>query len=239
VLKDSGVTETFNEVRFCIHAATEGRSPRSILVTSAAAREGKTTVATLLAHSLARSGERVLLVDANLRLPYLHSVFQCDSQPGLADILHNGDDVPSCIRTTGIQNLSIMTAGAAGEDGLAWVQPERFAQFVRTIGEFFDHVIFDSTSTIGVSDVRIMASGVDAVIYVVQADRLNATLVSRGIENIRHARANLIGVVLNNARYTKGDHYYFHKRAVSRNGEAKRLTAGEPAEPDGEGNGKT
>ena len=180
-------------------------------------------------------------MDANLRLPYLHSVFQCDSRPGLADILQNGADVRSCIRTTGIQNLSIMTAGAAGEDGLAWVQPERFAQFVRAAGESFDHVIFDSTSTIGVADVRIMVSGVDAVIYVVQADRHNGALVSRGIENIRHARANLIGVVLNNAKYTKGDHYYFRKRALSSSGasgEAKRATDQEPAETGDEGNGK-
>jgi capsular exopolysaccharide synthesis family protein len=239
-LKDPHVVEAFNEVRFYIHAATDGRPPRSILVTSAAAREGKTTVSTLLAHSLARSGEKVLLVDANLRLPYLHLVFQCESRPGLADILNDDAAVP-CIRPTGIENLYIMTAGAAGEDGLAWVQPERFAQFVRAAGELFDHVIFDSTSTIGVADVRIMASGVDAVIYVVQADRHNGALVSRGIENIRHARANLIGVVLNNAKYTKGDHYYFRKRALDSSGagaEAKKAADKEPAETSDEGNGK-
>ena len=134
-----------------------------------------------------------------------------------------------------------MTAGAAGEDGLAWVQPERFAQFVRAAGESFDHVIFDSTSTIGVADVRIMASGVDAVIYVVQADRHKGALVSRGIEIIRQARGDLIGVVLNNARYTKGDHYYFRKRALSStgaNGEVKRATDNDPAKSGDEGNGK-
>ena len=239
-LKDPSVTEAFNEVRFYLHAAGEGEQPRSILVTSAAAREGKTTVSTLLAHSLARSGEKVLLVDANLRLPYLHSVFQCDNGPGLADILRDAAAVPS-IRATGIENLHIMTAGAADEDGFAWVQPERFAQFVRAAGEFFDHVIFDSTSTIGVADVRIMASGVDAVIYVVQADRHNGALVSRGIENIRQARGNLIGVVLNNAKYTKGDHYYFLKRALTSSGasgEAKRALGQGPADTGDEGDGK-
>ena len=239
-LKDSHVVETFNEVRFYIHAATAGRPPRSILVTSAAAREGKTTISTLLAYSLARSGEKVLLVDANLRLPYLHSVFQCDNRSGLAEILHD-DAADPRIRTTGIENLFIMTAGAASEDGLAWIQPERFAQFARAAAESFDHVIFDSTSTIGVADVRIMVAGVDAVIYVVQADRHNGALVSRGIENIRQARGNLIGVVLNNAKHTKGDHYYFRKRALGSSGasgEAKRAADKDAAETSDEGNGK-
>ncbi len=113
----------------------QGQPPRSILVTSAAAREGKTTVSTLLAHSLARSGEKVLLVDANLRLPYLHPDLPVRKPPRPRRHPARRRRRPSCIRPTGIENLSIMTAGAAGEDGLAWVQPERFAQFVRAAGE--------------------------------------------------------------------------------------------------------
>jgi protein-tyrosine kinase len=178
-------------------------------------------------------------VDANLRLPYLHSVFHCDSKPGLADLLHDPAAPGSWVRPTDIENLSLMTAGAASEDGLAWIQPERFAEFVRAACDSFDHVILDTTSTIGVADVRIIASSVDAVIYVVQAGRLNGALVSRGIENIRHARANLLGVVLNNARYTKGDHYYFHKRADRRFGGSRKRALPKPAESDDEGNGKT
>ena len=187
------------------------------------------------------TGKTVLLVDANLRLPYLHSVFHCDGKLGLADVLHNGADLRSCVRPTEVQNLSLMTAGAVGEDGLAWVQTARFVQFVRTACESFDHVILDSTSTIGVADARIIACSVDAVIYVVQAGRLNSTLVLRGVENLRQVQAKILGVVLNNAWYTKGDNYYFRKRALisPTNGALRRQADDKPSESDGEGNGKT
>jgi capsular exopolysaccharide synthesis family protein len=242
VLKDSQIAETFNEIRFYIDAATKGRPPRSLLVTSAAAQEGKTTVATLLADALARSGKTVLLVDANVRLPYLHSVFHCDGKAGLADVLNNGTALRSCVLPTGVQNLSLMTAGSVGEDGLAWVQTARFVQFVRTACESFDHVIFDSTSTIGVADARIIACSVDAVICVVQAGRLNSSLVLRGVENLRQVQANILGVVVNNAWYTKGDHYYFRKRAIvsqNGNGVLRRQTDDKPSASDGKGTGKT
>jgi capsular exopolysaccharide synthesis family protein len=178
-------------------------------------------------------------VDANVRLPYLHSIFHYNGEAGLADVLNNGTDLRSCVRSTEIPNLSLMTAGVVGSDGLGWIQTSRFVKFVRTACESFDHVILDSTSTIGVADARIISCSVDAVIYVVQAGRLNSTLVSRGIENLRQVRAPLLGIVLNNAWYTKGDHYYFSKRALNPSGASPRRNGHKPSKSDVEGNGKT
>jgi len=232
-LRDPAVAETFSEIRFAIHQSRGGNSPRVLLITSATSGEGKSTVATMLAYSLARTGEKVVLVDSNLRAPYLHTVFNCKAAPGLADILHERVSVQSCLRSTGVPNLSLMPAGEHTEDGLAWVQPSELIEFVRAARETFDHVVFDTTSTVGVTDVRVVACSVDAVIYVVQADRRKRHLVSRGLENIRDGKDNILGVILNNAHYTKGDHYHFRKRHINRNGVlAKDAGSHEDEAPD-------
>ena len=217
-LRDPTVTETFGEIRFAIHESRGKNPPRTLLITSATAGEGKSTVSTLLAYSLARTGERVLLVDGNLRAPYLHAVFDCKAAPGLADILQERASGEACLHDTSVPNLFLLPAGPSSEDGLAWVQPEDFTEFVRAARETFDHVVFDTISTVGVTDVRVMACCVDAVIYVVQADRRKRALVSRGLQNIRNGKGNILGVILNDAHYTKGDHYHFLRRQIDRNG---------------------
>jgi len=242
-LNDADAAEIFSDIRFTIHSLRARNPAKTILVTSATAGEGKSTVATLLAHAFARSGERVLLVDGNIRQPYLHAVFKCEPIPGLDDLLHDRANDGACFHHTHVKNLVLMPAGLPSEDGMGSIQPGKFAEFARAASETFDRVILDTTSSLGVADVRVMATAVDAVLYVIQADRQKRTLISRGMENLRTVQANILGVILNNAEYTKGDHYHYLKRVVQRNGvalkdaEARQIAAGEDAGdgPDTEG----
>ncbi len=215
-IRDPIVLETIGELRSSVLAAANRRNVKSFLITSTTAGEGKSTVATLLALAFARGGERTLLVDSNIRLPYLHAVFDAPPTPGLSNLLRAGTNGQSCLRRTSHPYLSLVPAGQAAPDGLSWLHPTRFEEFISAAGEHFDRVVVDCTSTIGVADVRMMATKVDSVLYVVQADRRKRTLISRGVESIRHSGAGLVGVILNNATYTKGDPYHFRKRIIMR-----------------------
>jgi capsular exopolysaccharide synthesis family protein len=212
---DPHIDEAFNEIRFAIQSLGEG-SGRSFVITSATVGEGKSTVATMLAVSFARAGEKVLLVDGNLRAPYLHAVFHAPPKPGLAAVISNGQLGRATLQSTPVPNLLLLPAGATDAEALAALQPRRIAEFVRNAQAQFDRIIFDATSTIGVTDVRAIARGIGGVIYVVHAGRHNRTVVIRGLQTLRGIQAKVLGVVLNNAGYTRGDYYHFHRRQIRR-----------------------
>jgi len=242
--KDPHVGEAFNDVRFSIGLASGQEPPRALLVTSATAAEGKSTVAIMLAYSFARAGEKVLLVDGNIRQPYLHYVFKTAPSLGLADVLDDGPSWRAYIRSTrapnayiqatGVPNLFFVAAGRASEDGLSTHDPDRLREFVRAANERFDRVIFDASSVIGVVDARTMAAGIGAVLYVVESERRNRALIQRAVGALVDVKADIVGIIINNARYTKGDYHHFRKRVVDRNGRVSGLS--EAAE---ESNGRT
>jgi capsular exopolysaccharide synthesis family protein len=215
-VQDPDVAEAYNDLRLTIHSISGKETPRSILVTSATTGEGKSTTATMMAYAFAHAGERVLLVDGNLRAPYLHKVFDCSPTPGLCDALRDGQSETPCFSRTSISHLYFMPAGRTTTDGIAWLHPREFARFIRAASDMFDRIILDAPAAVGVADVRAMASCVDGVLYVVQSEHCKRGLVSRSLEAIRGIGADVLGVVLNNASYTKGDHFHFRKRSSMR-----------------------
>jgi len=223
--EDPAVAEAFNDIRFSIQDAANGFPAKCILVTSATAGEGKSTVATMLAHSFARSGQRVLLIDGNVRNPYLHAVFGLPLTPGIVETLRGTVGAEPAVSDTQLPGLTLMPAGESQEGGLAWADPAVFEQLIGDVAVAFDRVIVDTTSVIGVADVRAMACEQLSVVCVVQAGRRRRSLVSRAIHMLQGTRAELLGVIINDASYTRGDYYHFRHRLVDRNGAISRATA--------------
>jgi tyrosine-protein kinase len=172
-----------------------------LMVTSALADEGTSTVAANLASCMAVSGKRVLLVDANLRRPIIDQHFQLENRPGFADVLLETRAhlvVKMNAQRTAIPNLSVLTAGvvpANAADMLLSPLTEQLFDYFRKAP--YDCVIFDTPPILTVADAQIMASYSEATILVINASRTPCKVIERAKQVLSDARTHLVGVVIN------------------------------------------
>jgi capsular exopolysaccharide synthesis family protein len=188
---------------------------RRLLVTSAAPSEGKTTVACTIAISLAQSGQRVCIVDCDLRRPRLHRVFDRVGDAGLTNVLLGDATIDEVAQATGIENLYSIPSGPIPPNPAEIVHSERFKKFLDDLGERFDRIILDSPPLMAVTDATIASKLVDGVILVVRAFKTSTDIAAQGIRVLRDVDATIIGCVLNavdfgNAEYSYS--YYYYRR---------------------------
>jgi capsular exopolysaccharide synthesis family protein len=179
----------------------------SVLVTSAASGEGKTSIAGNLALALARVGQRVILVDADLRRPRVHELFAASRGPGLTDVLLGSEKVSAVIQnstTPGLWHISAGTHAARSADLLG---SERLPPLISSLSEAFDWVIVDSAPVLAVADTSFVARAVSAVLLVVDADATKRETVQAAIERLEALHARPIGVVLNRADLRRNADY--------------------------------
>lgn len=180
-------------------------APRSLLVTSCQPREGKTTVSLNLALSLASSGRRTLLVDADLRRPSLHSALNVNGTPGLWEHLTGGVDWTDLTRDVGRENLHVLPAGRATGDASEALASSRMREFLAVAERRYDCVILDSLALfLNAADARILGSFVDGVVVVVRSGVTPRALAQRVMEKAPNVR----GVVLNDLRKSDLPGYY-------------------------------
>jgi capsular exopolysaccharide synthesis family protein len=220
----SPVTEMFRAMRLGLQVADLDSPAQSLLVTSAVPQEGKTFVATNLAVSLAVSGSRVILVDADLRKPGLHEVFDLPLEPGFTNLLFaSNDNLDAFLKRTSIENLWVLTCGTVPLRSAELLGAARVTAVMEQLLGCADIVIYDAPPAVTVSDARILAPRVDAVLQVVCARRTNIDLVLRCKATLERAGAHIIGPVLNKVNrrdleeYTPyRGHYYSDQTALPR-----------------------
>jgi len=186
-------------------------------IVSGGAQEGKSTTACNLATSWAKSGQRILVVDADMRRPSQHRLFDVENRLGLGNYLKGEATLDEVIHPTSVSNLSLTPAGSAGTDVVGLLHSENMEHLVEVAKERFDVVIFDSPPILGVSDASIIASLVDGSIVVVQHRRFPRSMLLRVKKAIQNVGGDILGVVLNNVNirhdrqyeyYTSYTHYY-------------------------------
>ncbi len=200
------VAESFEALRAELFLGDGGApAPNSLLVTSCQPREGKTTVSLNLALSLASSGRRTLLVDADLRRPSLHRAFGVDGTPGLWEYLAGGSDWSLLARDTGQSNLDVMPAGRATGNPSDALASSRMREFLAGAERSYDSVVLDSLALfLNAADARILGSLVDGVLVVVRSGVTPRALARRVTEKASNVR----GVVLNDLRESDLPSYY-------------------------------
>jgi capsular exopolysaccharide synthesis family protein len=178
----------------------DGRSPnRSFLITSANRGEGKSTVASHLALTVARfRGKKSLIVDADLRKPKLHNIFNVPKEPGLFECLNREKDPLEAIKDTLIDNLKVIPAGRRIKSPAHLFEGEVMTEFFEKVKFYYDIVIVDSAPIIPVSDPMLISSVVDGVLMVLMAGRTPTNVALRAKNILLDANANLLGVVVNN-----------------------------------------
>ena len=178
----------------------DGKNPkRSFLITSAERGEGKSTVASHLALTVARfRGKKSLLVDADLRRPKVHQIFDVPREPGLFECLNGEIDPLEAVKDTPIENLKIIPAGRRVKSPAHLFEGDIMTEIFEKIKFYYDIVIVDSAPVIPVSDPMLISSVLDGVILVMLAGRTPRNVSLRAKNILLDANADLLGVVVNN-----------------------------------------
>jgi len=193
---------------------------RSFLVTSAHRGEGKSTVASHLALTVARfRGKKCLIVDADLRRPKLHQIFDVPREPGLIDCLEGEIDPLDTVQDTPVENLKVIPAGRGVSSPAHLFEGDVLSEIFEKIKFYYDIVIVDSAPVIPVSDPMLIASAMDGVILVILAGMTPRSVVVRAKNILLDAESNLLGVVINNLSevlpYYYDYRYYGYRQAES------------------------
>ncbi|MGB8223006.1 MAG: polysaccharide biosynthesis tyrosine autokinase [Polyangiales bacterium] len=181
---------------------------RTMVVTSANPRDGKTTIATNIAIAFAQSGQRVLLIDADLRRPRIHQAFGLDNQKGLTNTLVGERTLAQVTRDVGIDKLSVMTCGPLPPNPAELLHTKQFSRLVEEASAQYDRVIFDSPPLRAVTDAAILASQCGGTLLVVRARATTRDAVVGAIRSLHDVRANILGGVLNDVDATRGSNGY-------------------------------
>jgi polysaccharide biosynthesis transport protein len=210
-------SESFRAVRTNLLFSSADEGGRSIVVTSTAPGEGKTVVASNLAMALAQAGQRVLLIDADMRKPRVHLVFEMLQEPGLSNVLVGNAKSSEAIRTTTVPGLWVMPAGLLPPNPAELLGSKRFKDFMASLGGHFDWVMIDTPPVMAVTDSSVVAHLVNGVLFVVGAEMTNRHAAVRALEQLGHARAKFVGTVLNRVDLQHNSYYYspYYRREYS------------------------
>jgi polysaccharide biosynthesis transport protein len=217
----SPVSESYRSLRTNITYASVDKKIKSLLVSSSQPGEGKSTTTANLAIAFAQLRKKTLLVDADLRKPVQHNVFDLPRGPGLAEyLIGEVGDVDSIVYESKIENLFIITAGGLPPNPSELLGSDRMSQLVDQLEQKWDMVLFDSPPIVAVTDASMISAEIDAIALVVKAGHTERSAVDRALDMIRNVQAPLIGAILNSASqeslggkyayYYSYYNYYYH-----------------------------
>jgi len=201
-------SESFRAVRTNLLFSSAEEGARSVVVTSTGPGEGKTVVAANLAVALAQAGQRVLLVDADMRKPRVHAVFGKPQQPGLSNVLVGNAKSSGALYKTTVAGLWVMPAGLHPPNPAELLASKRFNDFMSSLAEHFDWVIVDTPPVMAVTDSAIVGHIANGVLFVIGAEMTSRYAAQRALEQLQHARAKFVGAVLNRVDLQHNGYYY-------------------------------
>jgi capsular exopolysaccharide synthesis family protein len=200
--------EAVRAMRTGLVSNTAGPGPRSFVVTSASAGEGKSFVASSLAIALARTRQRVLLIDADLRRPRLHTLFEQPLEPGLSTILDGGAALGDVLRSTTVPGLAVMCAGRPTDRAPELLSSARFDELFSLLQSHFDWVIVDSPPVLSVTDASVVARKATGLFLVVASGRTTGAAARVAVDELRRAGAHVVGAVLSRADIHRHPYYF-------------------------------
>ncbi|MBU4342662.1 MAG: polysaccharide biosynthesis tyrosine autokinase [Candidatus Omnitrophica bacterium] len=216
VEKDSNslAAEAYRSIRTNLLFSINQSCPsKSIVITSSVPREGKTISAVNLALMLANSGERVLLVDADMRKPRVHTIFNYDNVSGLLQFLTGEKDFDSTVKYSGISNLYVATSGGTTNKPAELISSENMKRFLQNASAHYTTIIIDTPPVALVTDAALLASLCTGTILIAEGGRTTKEFLTRSKELLKNVKANILGVIVNNISlthdsYSYPQHYY-------------------------------
>jgi polysaccharide biosynthesis transport protein len=208
----SALAESYRQLRTSVLLSKAGRAPKTLLISSSLPSEGKTTVAVNMATSLAQTEAKVLIVDADMRRPRMHTLFNLPNKQGLSTILSSelsDEEISKIVQQDAESGLYVLTCGPIPPNPAELLGSEQMRRLLTYLESTFTHVIIDSPPVASFTDGVLLGCLVDGVLLVVYAGKSSKAIARRGRQVLLDVGAKIIGVVLNKASLRPHDYYYY------------------------------
>ncbi len=232
----SPVSEAFRSLRTNLEYTNVDKALNKILVTSSGPGEGKTTIASNLAAIIAQSGKRVLLIDADMRRPRIHTIFGVSNRVGLSTLFRGNMTLRSVIRNVdGMENLFVLTSGSPPPNPTELLASAKMDQILAEATREVDIVIVDSPPSL-VADFQVLSTKMDGVVLVIKPGHTHADSAFAMLDQLKRVNARALGVVLNkiprgDSYYGGYNYYYPYKRGYYAQEDASQLVAATDTSP--------
>lgn len=204
----SPVSEAYRTLRTNLQFSSLDDPVKTLVVTSAAPDEGKSTTVANLAVTLAQGGRRTILVDCDLRRPSLHKLFDLQAEPGLTNMMLE-DGGEAALQETGVEGLRLLASGPKPPNPADMLGAQKLDKIIESLTEEADIILFDAPPVIAVTDAAVLGAKVDGVLLVISAGKTKRDHAQRAKELLEKANVRIIGATLTNAPKDSGVGEYY------------------------------
>lgn len=202
--------ESYRSLRSALfYLSSDLTRPAAVLVTSAVPGEGKSTISTNLARTLAFGGSKVLLIDADLRKGRLHTLMGTAREPGLSDVLRAPDALDRALYNNGLANLTFLSTGTLVPNPGDILLDPGFGELLAKLKQRFDYVLIDSCPVFAASDAATIAPQVDGTLFIVRRGYSRGRVVREAIEALRQRHGRVLGIIFNRANASMRSYHYY------------------------------
>ncbi|PFP18304.1 tyrosine protein kinase [Priestia megaterium] len=194
---NSVISDQFRTIRANLHFLTKESTSKLFLITSPKEGEGKSTMAANLAVSMAQQKDKVLLIDANLRKPIIHDIFNIQNTGGLTGVLENEVTFEEAVYQTRIENLDILTSGAAFSNFVELLGNEKMESLLTRFAACYDAVLIDSPAVLTSPETRVLSTYCEEVVLILKRGKTEIEKIEEAKRVLDIAEAKLVGVIVN------------------------------------------
>ncbi|MCM0651026.1 CpsD/CapB family tyrosine-protein kinase [Clostridium swellfunianum] len=206
----SQAAEAFRTLRTNIQFSSLDEDIRTLVVTSTQPGEGKSTVISNLAITIAQSGKRVLLVDCDLRKPTVHKKLGLSNQEGITTLLAKEKTLEEVVKATSIPNFYVLTSGPIPPNPAELLGSKKMKSFINELHGYFDMILLDAPPVLAVTDAQILSTFTDGVMFVAAYGQAEKKAIVRAKELIDKVGGKILGVVINKVPAGDKNHYYYN-----------------------------
>lgn len=201
-------SEHFRSIRTTMLISAPPGRIKSVLFTSALAREGKSATVSNLAITLAQASKRVIVVDSDLRRPKQHEIFEMENQKGLSTFLSSSVSYTTVVRPTSFVNVSVVTSGPPAANPIELLNSDRMDDLVAVLKQHYDYILLDAPPLLAVSDAIALGPVVDAIVLVARGGRTPINALKQAKQKLDSHKLKSLGVILNGVNIIEQDGYY-------------------------------
>jgi succinoglycan biosynthesis transport protein ExoP len=206
----SPIAEAFRSLRTNLNFASFDSLSHTLLITSPSPEDGKTTVAGNLANVIAQGGRKVVVVDADMRRPRIHKLFQLSNRSGLSDqFIHPEEPFDGFLKPTEVTGLEVLTSGNIPPNPAELLESDKMTEILTQLSHQFEVTILDAPPLLMVTDALVLAPRVDGVILVIKPAVTKRAALKNALEQMKQVKANVLGVVMNDVKSNRSRYYHY------------------------------
>ena len=217
----SPISEAYRTLRTNIQFSSVDKPIKTLMVTSSMMSEGKTTTLTNLAETFAQAGNRVIIVDADLRRPRVHQVFGVSNQQGLTNVLAGQVDLKDVVKVAGSQ-INILTSGPIPPNPSELLGSTKMKELIQVLSDHYDIVVIDTPPVNVVTDAAVLSTLVDGVILAIASGKTEIESGKRALKSLEAVNANVLGAVMTMVPVTKKGYYSYQYYSYEEGAENKK-----------------